>query len=111
MENGAAAKLVTDFKVLIDDAEGLAKAAAGRAGERIGELRQHLRNRLQDGKNALTVSDQSWCKAAHAKKTEVESYLRDYAWTAVLVAAGVGALFGFFLRRKAPTGTSREEEE
>ncbi len=111
MENGAAAKLVTDFKVLIDDTQGLAKTAAGRAGGRIGELRQRLRNRLEEGKNALATCDKSWIKTTQAKKSEMENYLREHTWTALLVAAGIGALCGFFLCRNGSSGSSREGEE
>ena len=100
MQNGAAAKLVADFKVLIEDAEGLVKATATEAGARIGDLRQRLGERFEHGKNALTSGNKSWLETAEGAKTQAESYLREHAWAALLVAAGVGALLGLLVRRK-----------
>jgi ElaB/YqjD/DUF883 family membrane-anchored ribosome-binding protein len=100
MQNGAAAKLVSDFKVLIDDAEGLVKATANQAAGRIGDLRQRLGKTFEDRKKTLTACDKAWLETAESAKTQIESYLREHAWGALLVAAGVGALFGLLLRRR-----------
>jgi ElaB/YqjD/DUF883 family membrane-anchored ribosome-binding protein len=68
MQNGAAAKLVADFKVLIEDAEGLVKATATEAGARIGDLRQRLGERFDHGKNALTSGKKNWLETAKVQK-------------------------------------------
>jgi len=100
MQNGALAKLVTDFKVLIDDAEGLIKASATEAGSRIGSLRHRLEKRLEDRKNALTTANKTWPETVEDAKMQTESYLREHAWAGLLLAVGVGALLGMLVRRK-----------
>jgi ElaB/YqjD/DUF883 family membrane-anchored ribosome-binding protein len=50
MQDEAATKLVTDFKILIDDAEDLVKASATEAGARIGELRERLGEKFEQAK-------------------------------------------------------------
>jgi len=100
MQNGALAKLVTDFKVLIDDAEGLIKASATEAGSRIGGLRHRLEKRLEERKNALTRANKTWLETVEDAKMQTESYLREHAWAALLLAVGVGALLGMLVRRK-----------
>ena len=79
MQNGAAAKLIADFKVLIEDAEGLIIATATEAGARIGDLRQRLGERFDQGKNALTSGKKNWLETAEGAKTQTESYLREHA--------------------------------
>ena len=100
MQNGALAKLVTDFKVLIDDAEGLIKASATEAGSRIGGLRHRLEKRLEDRKSAGTTANKTWLETVEDAKMQTESYLREHAWAALLLAVGVGALLGMLVRRK-----------
>lgn len=103
MQDGAATKLVTDFKILIDDAEDLVKASATEAGARIEELRERLGKKFEQGKTALMSGKNNWREAVHCAKTQTESYLREHAWAALLVAAGVGALFGLLEWRKIKT--------
>jgi ElaB/YqjD/DUF883 family membrane-anchored ribosome-binding protein len=102
MQNGALAKLVTDFKVLIDDAEGLIKASATEAGSRIGGLRHRLEKRLEDRKSArtTTTANKTWLETVEDAKMQTESYLREHAWAGLLLAVGVGALLGMLVRRK-----------
>jgi len=103
MQNGAATKLVKDFKILIDDAEDLVKASATEAGARIGELRERLGKKFEQGKTALTSGKNDWRETVDCAKTQTESYLREHAWAALFVAAGVGALFGLLAWHKIKT--------
>jgi len=45
MSEVSARKLAADFKIVMDDVEGLIKATASQTGERIGDLRQRLEKR------------------------------------------------------------------
>jgi ElaB/YqjD/DUF883 family membrane-anchored ribosome-binding protein len=100
MQNGAVAKLVKDFKVLIDDAEGLIKSSATEARFRIGDLRHRLEKKLEDRKNAPTSANKTWLETVENAKMQTESYLHEHAWAALLLAVGVGALLGMLVRRK-----------
>ena len=94
MQNEAAAKLVTDSKVLINDAKDLVKARANDVGSRIGELRERLGKKFEDSKSALTDGKKNWRETVDCAKTQTESYLREHAWASLLVAVGVGAPLG-----------------
>jgi ElaB/YqjD/DUF883 family membrane-anchored ribosome-binding protein len=100
MQNGAAAKLVTDFKKLIADVEDLAKASATEAGARFVELRERLERKYEHGRTALTSGKENWGETVGRAKTQTESYVREHAWASLLVAAGAGAVFGLLVRRK-----------
>ena len=43
-------KLVSDMKVVVSDAEEILRATAGVAGEKVGELRERIIDRLRDAK-------------------------------------------------------------
>jgi ElaB/YqjD/DUF883 family membrane-anchored ribosome-binding protein len=91
-------KLSADFKVLMDDVEELLKATASQAGERVGDLRQRLGKSIEDGRNAL--AEKAWFQKAQEAKAETESRLRENAWAGLVIATGIGVLFGLLLRRK-----------
>jgi ElaB/YqjD/DUF883 family membrane-anchored ribosome-binding protein len=98
MNEITARKIVTDFKLVMEDVEELIKATAGQTGERIGTLRQSLAKKLEDGRKSL--AETAWFRRAEETKTEAESRLRENPWTGVAVATGIGVLFGWLLRRK-----------
>ena len=68
MNEGTTTKLSADFKILVDDVEELVKATAGQAGERIGDLRQRLEKRIEDGRKAL--AEKTWFQKARRQKLE-----------------------------------------
>jgi ElaB/YqjD/DUF883 family membrane-anchored ribosome-binding protein len=92
-------KLISDVKVLIDDAEELLRATADQTGERIGELRQRLQRKIEEGRNALTAQENEWRQKAEQARVRSENYLRENVWTTVAMAAGIGMLLGLLLRR------------
>ena len=92
-------KLMSDVKVLIDDAEELLRATAGQTGEHITELRQRLERNIEDGRKALAERQNEWRQKVAQARGHTETYLRDNAWTAVALAAGIGMVLGLLLRR------------
>jgi ElaB/YqjD/DUF883 family membrane-anchored ribosome-binding protein len=92
-------KLISDVKVLIDDAEELLRATAGQTGERITDLRQRLERKIEEGRNALAALENEWRQKAEQARARSENYLRENVWTTVAMAAGIGMLLGLLLRR------------
>jgi ElaB/YqjD/DUF883 family membrane-anchored ribosome-binding protein len=91
-------KLLADFKTLVDDAEGLVKATADQAGERLTELRQRLAGRVEEGKAALAQGEKQWREQAEQAKRRAVTLLRDEHWDRVAICAGIGVLLGLALR-------------
>jgi ElaB/YqjD/DUF883 family membrane-anchored ribosome-binding protein len=73
---------------VLEDLRGLGQVAASSASESVRELRDQ-------GAEALRAGRQK----AVQMKDGVESSISDNPWKSVLIAAGVGALIGFALRR------------
>jgi ElaB/YqjD/DUF883 family membrane-anchored ribosome-binding protein len=97
MNEGTTTKLTADFKVLIDDVEELVKATASQAGERIGDLRQRLEKKIEDGRKAL--AEKTWFQKVREAKAGTESRLHENTWAGLVIAAGIGVLLGWLLRR------------
>ena len=51
-------KLVSDMKVVVSDAEEILRATAGVAGEKVGELRERIIDRLRDAKVRIADAEE-----------------------------------------------------
>jgi ElaB/YqjD/DUF883 family membrane-anchored ribosome-binding protein len=91
-------KLAADFKIVMDDVEELIKATASQTGERVGDLRQRLEKKIEDGRKAL--AEKTWFQTAEEAKARTESRLRENSWAGLAVATGIGVLLGFLMRRR-----------
>ena len=91
-------KVLVDLKTLIDDAEGLVKATADQAGERVSELRKRLAGRVEKGNAALAQREKDWREQAQQAKDRVVTLLRDEHWDRVAICAGIGVLLGLAVR-------------
>jgi ElaB/YqjD/DUF883 family membrane-anchored ribosome-binding protein len=97
MNEVSARKLAADFKIVMSDVEELIKATASQTGERIGDLRQRLEKKIEDGRKAL--AEKTWVQTAEEAKARTESRLRENPWAGLAVATGIGVLLGLLLRR------------
>lgn len=92
-------KLVSDFKVLLGDAEELLKATASQAGERVATARQRIEESLQEGKTTLGEAEDFVTNKSKEAAQAAEAYVRDNPWNAVGIAAGIGLILGLLIRR------------
>jgi ElaB/YqjD/DUF883 family membrane-anchored ribosome-binding protein len=95
-------KLLSDFQVLIDDAEQLISATASEASERVAELRQRLALNIEEGKEALARCQRELRDQAEQTKSRTIDFLREESWSRLVIAAVIGTLLGLALRRKKP---------
>ena len=98
MNEVSAKKLAADFKIVMSDVEELIKATANQTGERVGDLRQRLEKKIEDGRKAL--AEKTWFQTAEEAKAQTESRLRENPWVGLVVATGIGMLLGFLMRRR-----------
>src|ERR1043165_3608084 len=89
-------KLVRDFKVVLQDAESLAKATAGDLGEKAREAR----NRLAASIEASKASFQNIQTKAKAGIHATDEVIREHPYESLGIAFGVGLLIGVLVCRK-----------
>ncbi len=100
MTTAATQKLVTDLKVLVDDAEDLVKATAAQTGDKIVEVRNRIQQAASDIKPRLARAEALLEEKASSAVVCADHYVRASPWTAVGAAAFVGLLFGILLGRR-----------
>jgi ElaB/YqjD/DUF883 family membrane-anchored ribosome-binding protein len=89
------ARLVSDFKTLISDAEELARATAAQTGDRIVDLR----TRVQQSAAAIKPRLERAEAAVRDTADKTDAYVRSNPWTTAGMAAGIGFIVGALLRR------------
>ena len=93
-------KLITDFKVVVADAEELLKATAGQAGDKAVELREKLQIHLTNAKHNLAEAQEKAIEKAKAVGRATDDYVHDNPWRSVGIAAGVGLIVGLLIGRR-----------
>jgi ElaB/YqjD/DUF883 family membrane-anchored ribosome-binding protein len=100
MDESIKQKLASDFRALIDDVEELLKATASQTGESMGELRERLEAKIQEGRKALGEQQRVLLDKAEEARASAEAYVRENPWTTLGVATGIGLLLGFLIKRR-----------
>ena len=93
-------KLVSDMKVVVSDAEEILRATAGVAGEKVGELRERIIDRLRDAKVRIADAEEMLVDRTKAAARATDDYVNDNPCRAVGIAAGVGLLLGIIIGRR-----------
>ncbi len=93
-------KLVSDMKVVVADAEEILRATAGVAGEKMGDLRERIGERLRDAKIRLADAEAALLDRTKAAARATDDYVHENPWRAVGIAAGIGLLLGVIIGRR-----------
>jgi len=93
-------KLVSDMKVVVADAEEILRATAGVAGDKMGDLRERIGERLRDAKLRLADADAALVDRTKAAARATDDFVHENPWRAVGVAAAVGLLLGVIIGRR-----------
>ncbi len=93
-------KLMADLKVVIEDAEELLKLTAGQAGEKVGEMRARIQDRLHRAKADLSHLQSAAIDQAKQAAKATDDFVHDRPWTSVGIAAGIGVLVGMLIARR-----------
>jgi len=92
-------KLVSDYKVLVSDAEELIKATASQSTEKVAEARARMQQALLELKPRLANTEAVLTDKARVTVTAADEYVHHNPWMAMGVAAGVGVVFGLLIGR------------
>lgn len=100
MPNEAAQKLLADMKTVLADADELVNATTGLAGEKVAAARDRLRQAAADIKPRLERAQTLIGERARSAANAADGYVHERPWTAIGVAACVGALIGMLVGRR-----------
>lgn len=92
----ANARLASDLKALVRDADELMKATAGQAGDKVSEIRSRLAAALESAKATGQRLEEKTVAAAKA----TDRTIREHPYESIGIAFGVGLLVGVLVRRK-----------
>jgi len=90
------AKLVGDFKIVLNDAEAMLKATAGELGDKAREARARLASSLQSARVGMHRLEEK--ALAGAKATD--KLIREHPYQSIGVSFAAGLLLGVLVSRR-----------
>jgi ElaB/YqjD/DUF883 family membrane-anchored ribosome-binding protein len=93
-------KLISDFKLVVADAEELLRATANQAGDKAADLRVKIQGHLADAKVRLADAEAAVVDKAKLVGRATDDYVHDNPWRSVGIAAGVGLIVGLLIGRR-----------
>jgi len=93
-------QLISDFKVVIADAEALIKATANQGGEAVVNLRAKAEESLAAAKVKLADAQDALVEKGRVAAKATDDYVHEKPWHAVGIAAGVGLVIGLLIGRR-----------
>ena len=93
-------KLISDFKVVVADAEALLKASAGQGGEALAAVRARVQESLAVAKEKMLDAEEELLAKTKAAAKATDEYVHDHPWHAVGIAAGIGLVVGMLIGRR-----------
>ena len=96
----AAAQLMEDLRVVVEDAEALLKATAGQAGEKVEHARHRAEESVRHARERLgEFEGEVRARAQEAART-TDRYVHENPWGAIGIAAGVAFMLGLLSGRR-----------
>lgn len=93
-------QLISDFKVVIADAEALIRATANQGGEAVVNLRAKAEESLAAAKVKLADAQDALIEKGKVAAQATDDYVHEKPWHAVGIAAGVGLVIGLLIGRR-----------
>jgi ElaB/YqjD/DUF883 family membrane-anchored ribosome-binding protein len=93
-------QLISDFKVVIADAEALIRATANQGGEAVVNLRAKAEESLAAAKVKLADAQEALIEKGKIAAQATDDYVHEKPWHAVGIAAGVGLVIGLLIGRR-----------
>lgn len=93
-------QLITDFKVVIADAEALIKATTSQGGEALANLRAKTEASLAVAKEKMADAQEALVEKTKVAAKVTDEYVHDNPWQAVGIAAGIGLVIGLLIGRR-----------
>lgn len=93
-------KLVSDFKIVVADAEELLRLTANQAGDKVAEMRARVQDHLYSAKAKLAEAEAALMDRTKAVARATDDYVHDNPWKAIGIAAGAGVVIGMLIGRR-----------
>jgi len=93
-------QLISDFKVVIADAEALLRATANQGGEAVINLRAKAEESLAAAKVKLADAQDVLIEKGKIAAQATDDYVHEKPWHAVGIAAGIGLVVGLLIGRR-----------
>lgn len=93
-------QLITDFKVVVADAEALLKATASQGGEKMAEVRAKAEESLRVAKDKMAEAQAALLVKTKEAARATDVYVHENPWRAIGAAAGVGLVIGLLIGRR-----------
>ncbi|MFD0668383.1 DUF883 family protein [Ramlibacter sp. MAHUQ-53] len=93
-------KLMSDLKLVIEDAEELLHLTAGQTGEKVAEMRARIQDRMQRARAELGRLQDAAVHQARQAVRATDEFVHERPWTSIGIAAGVGMLVGMLIARR-----------
>jgi ElaB/YqjD/DUF883 family membrane-anchored ribosome-binding protein len=94
-------KLITDFKVMMADAEDLLKATAGQSGDTISSIRARAENSLKNARSQLDDMQRTATEQAQQAAEYATRYVRENPVTTAATLAAVAFIVGWLVMRRS----------
>ena len=93
-------QLITDFNVVVADAEALLKATANQGGEKLAEVRAKAEESLRVAKTRMAEAQAALLVRTKAAAKATDVYVHENPWRVIGAAAGVGLVVGLLIGRR-----------
>jgi ElaB/YqjD/DUF883 family membrane-anchored ribosome-binding protein len=91
---------ISDFKVVVADAEALLKATASQGDAKFTELRNKAEESLKVVKARLLQGQEELLARTREAAKATDTYVHDNPWKAIGVAASFGLVIGLLIGRR-----------
>ena len=93
-------QLIADFRTVVADAEALIKATAGQGGDTFNVVRAKAEQSLAMAKKQISLAQAAVVARTKEAAKATDTYVHENPWQAIGIAAGLGLVIGFMLRRR-----------
>lgn len=93
-------KLISDFKVVMEDAEDLLRATVEQSGETLTATRSKLQSKLAEAKVKMKEIEETVVDKTREAAKATDNYVRENPWRSVGIAAGAGLIVGLLIGRR-----------
>ena len=100
LKDSSRAKLITDVKAVVADAEAYLVASVGQTGEAYAAARMKLERTLDVAKTQIAETHRVLTEKTRAAARATDVYVHERPWESIAVGAGVGLLLGLLLARR-----------
>lgn len=90
-------QLMSDFKVVVEDAEELLRATAGQGGDKLAEVRAKAEESLRRAKERMAEAQAALLARTREAAQATDVYVHEKPWEAVGVAAAAGFIIGWLV--------------